>query len=175
MDRFALMLLGTLAFCPPAQAIDSLAVSFGHTRDADLTSVSATWQWDKQWFGEGHWHLTGYWEAGLAYWEDAGPSGDPIWAAGFTPVLRLRPNASGGVQPYLEAAVGAQLLSRTKFDSGRDLGSAMQFAEHIGTGVTFGDKSRCDLSYRLQHLSNAGTVVPNWGIAFHQVRLSYLF
>jgi hypothetical protein len=94
---------------------------------------------------------------------------------GFAPVFRLRPNASGASQPYWEAGIGPHLLSETRIDDQRDLGTNLLMAELIGFGVTFGEKTRYDLAYRLQHLSNWGYKDPDDGVTLHQVRLTYLY
>ena len=176
MKRLALPLfLIGLGQTAGAQAIDSFVVEAGGGDRVQMARFGTTWQWNKQWFTEGHWHLTGYWEADAGYWHASGPGGKDLIEAGFTPVFRLRPNAIGGTQPYWEAGVGVRILSSTQVDDDRDLGSALQFAEHLGFGFTFGGKSRYDLGYRLQHISNAGLQEPNNGMTLQQVRLSYLY
>jgi hypothetical protein len=148
--------------------VDSLAAQAGHAEAANVARIGVTWQWDRQWFTEGHWHLTGYWEASLGYWEGQGGSGRTLWDVGLAPVFRLRPNASGGTQPYLDAALGAHKFSSARLDASHDLDTALQIAQKLGLGVTFGDKTRYDLSYRLERLTGED-------ITSHQVRLSYLF
>ena len=168
MNRVALLLLGILAAVPSAQAVDSLAVRLGQAEDANVAGLDAAWQWDKQWFSEGHWHLTGYWEGRLGYWEGQGPGAKSAWELGFAPVLRLRPNASGGTQPYMDAAIGAHLFSSNRLYATHEFDSRLQIGQQVGLGVTFGAKSRYDISYRVGYL-------PNDDITSHQVRLSCLF
>jgi hypothetical protein len=168
MKNIALLLLGTLLMVSQARAVDSLAARLGQAEDANLAGLDATWQWDRQWFAEGHWHLTGYWEGGLAYWDGQGAGAKSVWELGFAPILRLRPNASGGTQPYLDAGIGAHLFSGGKLNATRELDSGLRIAQQVGLGVTFGAKSRYDISYRVGYL-------PSDDITSHQVRLSCLF
>ena len=53
--------------------------------------------------------------------------------------------------------------------------SAFQFGNHLGFGYRFGARGEFDLSYRYQHLSNAGIKLPNSGLDSKQVRLQYWF
>jgi hypothetical protein len=55
------------------------------------------------------------------------------------------------------------------------MSTKVQFGDHLGAGYRFGVKGAWDLSYRFQHLSNAGIKKPNDGINFNQIRLQYHF
>lgn len=160
---------------PAAKAVDGfgLLAASSSESDADLTRVDITWKWDKTWFEAGNWHLTGYWEASLGHWNGKKRGARTLWDVGITPVFRLEPKAREGIRPYLEGAVGIHLLSSTKPNDFRDLTTAFQFGDHVGVGITFGDRQQFDLGLRIQHLSNASVKDPNWGIDFHQVRFSY--
>jgi len=179
MTKLAIKLFGSalLLFMPAwsAQAADAYALSAGHGDETSALQASMVWQWDKRWFEAGDWHLSGYWEASAAIWKGHDAGGKVLAEVGFAPVFRLRPNASGATQPYWEAGIGPHLLSRTHIDDQRQFGTNLQMAEHVGFGVTFGEKTRYDVAYRLQHLSNGGIKDPNDGITLHQVRLTYLY
>jgi hypothetical protein len=174
MKKWVLALL----LCNPglaAQAADAYALSAGYGHGTGLVKASTIWHWDQRWFEAGDWHLTGYWEANASLWKSRNADGKLIAEAGFAPIFRLRPNASGATQPYWEAGIGPHLVSRTHVDAQRDLGSALLMAEQVGFGVTFGEKTRYDVGYRLQYLSNWGFKEPDDGITLHQVRLTYLY
>jgi len=164
-----------IAAASGAQAVDSFTLEVGGGKDVLHARAGATWQWNVRWLPLGHWHLTGYWEANAGAWEVDGPGGRRVYEAGFTPVFRLRPNAIGGTQPYWEAALGLRLVSRTRLNDRIDLGDNLLLSEHLGFGVTFGEKTRYDLGYRLQHTSNAGLRDGGDGVTLHQLRLSYLY
>jgi len=171
---FAALLIGLLPFGASA-APDAYALSAGGGDQTAMLRASAIWHWNKRWFEAGDWHLTGYWEANAALWAGQGDGGKTLVEAGAGPVFRLRPNASGASQPYWEFGIGPTLISRTHIDDVRAFSTNLQFTEHIGFGITFGEKTRYDVAYRLQHVSNAAIKEPNNGINFHQIRLTYLY
>jgi hypothetical protein len=171
---FGSLVIG-LCWLPVGNAADGFAIEAGQGNDTDMGRISLMRSWDKKWFTDGNWHLTGYWEVSLGHWKSANLGAKGIWDVGLTPVFRLRQKEMGGVQPYAEAAVGVHLISRTQVDNIRQMGSAFQFGDHAGIGMMFGDRGQFDLGYRFQHLSNVGIKDPNDGINFHQIRFGYLF
>ncbi|MFA5082991.1 MAG: acyloxyacyl hydrolase [Hydrogenophilaceae bacterium] len=173
-SAFAFLFAG-LAATAPAMAVDGYIVEIGGADRVQSLRIGMIRQWADQWFDEGNWHLTGYWEATLAYLNSNRPEGKSAADAGVSPVFRFRPNAMGGAQPYWDVALGLHLLSRTHLDDQHNLGSALQLAPLIGVGVTFGEKSQYDLGYRFQHLTNFGLQETDDGLSLHQVRLTYLY
>jgi hypothetical protein len=87
--------------------------------------------------------------------------------ASVTPIWRRQ-----GSLGYVEAGIGAHLLSQTINNETHQLPSALQFGSHLGAGLSF---ERFDIGVAFQHLSNAGIKEPNGGIDFYlvtvQVRL----
>jgi lipid A 3-O-deacylase len=172
-----LMFLGlaaSLTGASTAHASDAVVLAAGYGDRTSSLRAGHVRPWNKQWFTEGNWHLTGYWESNVGLIKSDAKGGKTLLNVGFTPVFRFRPNASGGAQPYWEAAVGAQLYSGTTVNDERSLGNSLLLAEHLGFGFTFGDKTRYDVGYRLQHASNAG-LQRSSGLTQHQVRLTYLY
>jgi len=168
------LLVVSFGYALPTRAtMDGFALEVGSADDIDTVRASLAWQWNKEWLKERGWHLTGYWEGSLGYWNSRAQGGESLWDVALGSVFRLRPNASGGTQPYLEGAIAAHLLSGTHLDDQHRLGSALQLGNHIGIGVTFGDKSQYDMSYRLRHLSNGGIQEPNDELSQHQIRFAY--
>jgi lipid A 3-O-deacylase len=160
-----------LLLAAPAIALDGLSVEAGRGDGASMWRAGAQWKWHKQWFTGGRWHLGGYWDVQLGRWK--GDNG--LWDIGITPVFRWQQSTPGAFSPYLEAAIGFHLLSRTRISDSRRFGSAFQFGDHLGAGVRFGGRGRYDLAVRIQHLSNAGLRKPNHGINFWQLRLQRHF
>ena len=160
---------------PHADAVDGVAVEAGRGDGTDMGRVAIQWDWSKRWFQGPDWHLGGYWDLGLGYWRRddvrAGEN-DEIMEIGLTPVFRLQGHSLTG--PYVEAGIGAHLLSRTSIGDKR-LSTKFQFGDHLGFGYRFGAKGAWELGYRYQHLSNGGIKKPNDGIDFHQVRVQYRF
>jgi hypothetical protein len=176
LRRIAVVLIALAAFsATPACAVDSVAFEIGSGDSVDMGRVSAQWAWNKRWFQGKDWHLGGYWDLALGYWNrgSVGPGQhEDLFDLGFTPVFRLQPN--GLVGPFVEAAIGFHLLSHTSIGNKR-MSTVFQFGDHVGVGYRFGAKSHYELSYRFQHLSNGSIKRPNPGINFHQIRLQYHF
>jgi lipid A 3-O-deacylase len=161
---------------PVAGAVDGLAVELAGS-GADRVGFRARWDWPRHWFAEGDWYLGGHWEAGGSYWHEAdGGSGpDSLFEVGAAAVLRLqRHRPLAGVTPFVEAGLGAHLMSETALGD-RDFDIDFAFSEHVGAGVRFGGKGQWEIAYRLQHLSNAGLGDSNPGIDFHMLHVGYDF
>ncbi len=168
-------------FAGNVHAVDGMSVVYGSGEggdNVDMARVGMQWNWDKTWFDEGSWELTGYWELDMGYWDgkdSTATTQSSLLDIGITPVFRFQKKASGGsIQPYIEGGIGAHLLSDSRIND-KDMSTSFQFGDHVGLGVVFGEKQEWDLSYRLQHFSNAGLDTPNPGINFHQLRVSYRF
>ena len=158
----------------PAMALDGVAFEAGNGDGVDMGRVAAQWNWNKRFLQGADWHVGGYWDLGLGYWRNGGSPGhnDALTEIGLTPVLRLQRNSLEG--PDAELGIGVHLLSETSIGANR-MSTAVQFGSHIGIGYRFGVKRAFDLSYRYQHLSNAGIKRPNDGVNFNQIRLQYHF
>jgi lipid A 3-O-deacylase len=173
--------LALLSASPAALAIDGVSLEYGNSdstnSSVNLYRVGVQWDWNKKLFEAGNWHLGGYWDLNLGYWDNRSPArtNSSLADIGFTPVFRFQQNSITGLSPYAELAVGVHFLSRTSVSTQREFGSSFQFGDHIGAGVRFGDKGQYDIGYRYQHLSNAGIKEPNQGINFNQVRFQYHF
>jgi hypothetical protein len=72
----------------------------------------------------------------------------------------------------LEAGSSSTLISRHDFGDVH-LGTPFQFTTHIGLSWQFCSYAR--LTYRFEHMSNAGIAEPNPGANFHAIALAYLF
>ncbi len=170
-------LLGGLLLSGPVWAIDGVSVELGNGANTDTARVAAIWNWDKQWFTEGDWLVTGFWEASVGTWKGRSSVGNnqTITDFGVTPVFRLQQKTPSGLAPYLEGAIGFHLITPTFIYANRQFGSAFQFGDHIGFGTRFGDHEQFDLGYRYQHLSNGGLKKPNQGINLNQVHFTYHF
>jgi lipid A 3-O-deacylase len=177
------LVAATLAMPLAANAFDSMSFEIGRSdssnADVDMARVGAQWKWGPRWAVGSSWHIGGYWDVSVGYWNNRTDptlrTGGSVADIGFTPTFRLQSNDPSGVGPYVEAAIGFHLLSRTSVSTQRAFGSSFQFGDHFGAGVRFGQRGVYDLSYRYQHLSNGGIKAPNQGINFHLIRLQYHF
>jgi opacity protein-like surface antigen len=177
----ALVLLGCLLLAiPQARAVDGISLELGTSDSSnaqvDLARVGVQWDWSKRWALGPNWHIGGYWDVSLGYWDNDSRqrSKKSIYDVSVTPVFRLQ-SSSAGVSPYLEAAIGLHYLSKSSVGAERRFGTRINFGDHLGVGLQFGPRQAFDLGYRYQHLSNASIKQPNQGINFHQVRLQYHF
>ncbi len=158
-------------------AIDGVSVEQGNGDYTDTTRVGLVWNWDRQWFTEGDWLVTGFWEAAIGRWQGRSSAGNnqTITDVGLTPVLRFQQKNPSAFAPYIEGAVGFHLISPTFIYANRHFGSAFQFGDHVGFGVRFGEHQQFDLGYRYQHLSNGSIKQPNQGINLNQIHFIYQF
>ena len=120
------------------------------------------WGWD---LGK-QWHLQSRVDFSLGWLGDNSHDA-AIGTAGPSLVLgreRLPVSLEGGVSPTL--------LSRHEFGT-KDFGTEVQFTSHIGLNWDFAAHWR--LSYRFQHMSNAGLASKNPGLNMHLFGISYLF
>ncbi|OGS91881.1 MAG: hypothetical protein A2Z95_10395 [Gallionellales bacterium GWA2_60_18] len=170
-------LLGALLFGNNALAVDGMSVEYGNGDATDMARVGAIWNWDKQWFTEGAWLVTGFWEVSVGRWNGHSAAGNnqTITDLGVTPVFRFQQKNRSGFSPYAEGAIGFHLIAPTFINADRKFGSAFQFGDHVGFGASFGDRQQFELGYRFQHLSNGSIKQPNQGINFNQVRFGYQF
>ncbi len=176
MKKLALLLGGVLFSCN-LYAVDSIFAEYGNGDSADMARIGAGWDWDRQWFTDGDWLVTGSWEASVGTWRGNSAVGNnqTITDIGITPVFRLQQKHMSGFAPYAEAAIGFHMISPTFIYANRRFGSAFQFGDHLGVGVRFGSHQQFDIAYRYQHLSNGGIKQPNQGINFNQVRFAWHF
>lgn len=72
-----------------------------------------------------------------------------------------------------DGGFGPAYLSRDRFGSEDDLSGHFQFLTHFG--LTYLVRQHLSVAYQWQHMSNANTQLPNPGINFHSLQLSYLF
>ena len=154
-----------------------VGISDSSNSDVLRYGLDARWRWNRPLLEFQGLRVNGYWSVRLGYWDNDSsmPTNSGLVDVGVAPVLRIEPRAAWSVSPYLEAGVGAHLLTESSVSTQRRFGGAFQFGSFAGAGVRFGPKQRFDLGYQFQHLSNAGLSDPNNGINFHQIRLGYWF
>jgi len=170
-----------LAAAQTAFALDGMSLEYGTSNstnaDVKLVRLSAQWNWNERWFDRGDWFVRGYWEASIAAWENNSllKTNSGLIDIGYIPVLRFQQRVPSAIAPYIEGGSGLHWLFKTSVSTERDFGSHYQFGSHVGAGVRFGEKHKYDLSYRYQHISNAGFKQPNQGINFNLLRFGYNF
>lgn len=102
------------------------------------------------------------------------PINKSLVAFGVYPVLRFDAGQMAGIVPFLEAAIGFNVLTHTRIEE-RRLSTAFQFGEFVGVGFAFGDKRQFDIGARYQHISNADIKRPNDGLTYGSIVFQYHF
>jgi hypothetical protein len=102
------------------------------------------------------------------------PINKSLVAFGVYPVMRFDAGQMAGVVPYIEAAIGFNVLTHTWIEE-RRLSTAFQFGEFVGVGFSFGDRREFDLAVRYQHISNADIKRPNDGLSYANIVFTYHF
>ena len=156
--------------------LDSVAFEVGGGEHVQVARWSAQKNWNKNWFARGGYHLSGYWDANIAYWranrwDDIANNRKNLAVIGLTPVFRWEADDKRGF--YGEAGIGASVFSSVYTNTHRQLSTAFEFADHIGAGYVFANK--WDVGVRLQHYSNGGIKHPNGGVNLALVRVAYSF
>ena len=181
MLRTLVLIAGCMMAAPVVHAVDSIAFELGASdsgnASVDIARVGLQWNWATPVVSGTDWQVGGYWDLSFGHWSNDSPgrTNSSLSDIGITPVLRFQQTHPGALAPYLEVAMGAHVLSETSVSAERRFGSSFQFGSHLGAGLRFGPRRAFDLSYRYQHLSNAGIKDPNQGINFHLLRFQYHF
>lgn len=155
---------------------DSVALEGGGGEHVQVVRLSAQKDWNQNWLPTHGYHLSGYWDANVAYWranrwEDVADRRKNLGVIGVTPVFRWEADDKLGF--YGEAGIGVSVFSSVYRNTHRQLSTAFEFADHIGVGYVFSNK--LDLGVRLQHYSNGGIKHPNGGVNLALVRAAYHF
>ena len=164
----------SVVFCQASSfAVDRVFLEAGAGHEGDLIRIGAQWEFWERNSANDKWHLGASLEVDLGYWNPELGDND-LWEIGVTPVFQVAPNrpSSSRLIPFLEAGLGAHLLSNVRF-SNLYLSTSLQFGSHIGAGIHFGRDRKFTLVYRFQHLSNASVKQPNPGIEFHLLQFGF--
>jgi len=156
--------------------VDSVSLEGGGGEHVQVLRLSVQKDWNKNWLPTHGYHLSGYWDANIAYWranrwDDVAERRKNLGVIGVTPVFRWEADDKLGF--YGEGGIGVSLFSSVYRNTHRQLSTSFEFADHIGVGYVFSNK--LDLGVRLQHYSNGGIKHPNGGVNLALVRATYRF
>jgi len=106
--------------------------------------------------------------AQLAYWRghEHPAVNRTIWDGSLTPMVRWSGMDMGLARLFIEAGLGAHLLSQTRINTERVFSTAFQFGEIGVVGIGFGDRHRYEIGALVQHVSNGGIKEPNNGLTY---------
>jgi hypothetical protein len=156
--------------------VDSVSLEAGGGEHVQVVRFSAQKDWNKNWLATRGYHLSGYWDANVAYWRanqwlDVPGNHKNLAVIGITPVFRWEADDKLGF--YADAGIGAALFSSVYRNTHRQLSTAYEFADHVGVGYVFANK--WEVGARLQHYSNGGIKHPNGGVNLFLVKAAYHF
>lgn len=153
-----------------------LATEHGRPDNLDLYQLTYNWYWRDSLIERQSWRMKGAWQLNASAWRaDGSYPDDEIYNVGITPFLRFEPGSRiGGVYPYVEFGLGAQLISRTSIAS-RMKSTMLQFGGNYGVGIVFGSKDEYRLGYRFVHVSNSDLKKPNAAVDFYGAFLEYRY
>jgi hypothetical protein len=106
--------------------------------------------------------------AQAAYWHgnEHPATNSSLWDFGLTPIFHWSGPEIGPARLFLEAGIGAHLLSETRINTERVFSTAFQFGEIGVIGIGFGEKHRYEVGALIQHVSNGAIKEPNNGLTY---------
>lgn len=106
--------------------------------------------------------------AQAAYWHgnEHPAANTTVWDFGLTPIFHWSGPDLGPARLFLEAGIGAHLLSETRINTERVFSTAFQFGEIGVVGIGFGERHRYELGALIQHVSNGAIKEPNNGLTY---------
>ena len=167
-----------------SQADTELSAAWGSaSEDATAWRLGVRRPWRHRWFTGGSAHLTGYWEASLAHFNNRSVTPETgvdatarLYNLALAPVWRLQFTLNDGralVQPFLDLGVGISFVSNRSFRSNgsrnRELGSFFQFEDRGAVGARIG---HWEVAYQRMHYSNLNFASDNAGIDAHLLQIS---
>lgn len=154
---------------PLSHALDANLEIAQSSESTMVYGIGLKWDFERQWWQSSRGHLTGHWDAAYRYWQ--GDDTSSMHSVSITPIFVYEFNTER-FKPYVEAGVGASLLSSTRFE-GRSFGTAFNFVSHLGAGLKLSEQQSIGL--RAMHYSNASIKQPNDGIETYSLYYRFGF
>lgn len=154
---------------------DRMSAEVGGGEHVYVVRAGAEWNWNDNLMELFGWKLSTYWQLDFSKWQstrDASQDGANV-TTGLTPMFRFT-GKSGYIQPYLDVGVGIYLFSVSRLED-HEFGSNFQFSDLFAVGARFGQRKQWAVGYKFQHYSNGSVRVPNHGINFNFLTLSYKY
>jgi len=151
--------------------LESAGVRFGFSpigagRDFHQAEAFVNWNLPWMWDLGSLWRLQSRVEVSAGWIEDSGVNAGLV-AGGPSFSLSRR-----GSRLSFDCGISPTVLTRSNFPS-KDFGIPFEFTSH--GGLSFEISSRIRLSYRFQHMSNAGLGPHNPGLNLNMFGISYVF
>lgn len=147
---------------------DGMSASVRYGEYDNYDRLGASLRFAPVWQGQGgNWRATLHPELELARFAYKGDKSGPdsLGQAGVVGMLRVV-RSVGALRPYGEIGLGLAAFSGTRLGT-RNFSTSLQFSEHLGLGVEFGDAYYVGWQY--SHYSNADIDLPNDGLDLNQI------
>ncbi len=152
---------------------DRMIFEAGGGEGVNIVRAGAQWDWEEDILEFLGFSLDAYLQFDYAKWQSTSDSSQvgANNSIGFTPVFRFK-RRTDWATVYLDTSIGVALVSSTQInDSG--FGSNFQFTDSLSVGAFFGARRQWGVGYKYNHMSNNSIKLPNNGINFHLVSVSY--
>lgn len=150
---------------------DFAGADLGHDGNLKGVRLFYGFPWKDYIYQSDSWRLEGGLEFSLLPWyiEDDEVEVSSGQIVGASATFRYRFNSKSS--PYAEVGIGPNLTSSTTIGDDK-ISINLQFGDILGFGYAF---EQFDVGYRYIHYSNSQLALPNPGVDFHNVHLSYRF
>jgi hypothetical protein len=137
----------------------------------EFRQAEACVDWDLPWRSDlgKNWKLQTRLDLSAGWLGEAGDRGHESFVGTVGPFLFL---GNGHFPLFLEAGASPTFLTQYEFLT-KNFGIPFQFTSYLGVGLDIAARVR--ISYRFQHMSNAGLSSENPGLNMHMFGLSYIF
>ena len=152
---------------------DRMIFEAGGGEGVNIVRAGAQWDWEEDILEFLGFSLDAYLQFDYAKWQSTSDSSQvgANNSIGFTPVFRFK-RRTDWATIYLDTSIGVALVSSTQInDSG--FGSNFQFTDSLSVGAFFGARRQWGVGYKYNHMSNNSIKLPNNGINFHLLSVSY--
>ena len=152
---------------------DRMILESGGGESVYILRAGAQWDWEEDILEFLGFKLDAYLQFDYAKWQSTRDSTQEGAnnSIGFTPVFRFTRHTDLATI-YIDTSIGMALVATTHInDSG--FGSNFQFTDSLSIGALFGARRQWGVGYKYNHMSNNSIKLPNNGINFHLVSLSY--
>ncbi len=163
-----------IAITNPLEA-DGMLAEVGGGDHINVVRIGARWDWKEDLLDVFGWKVDSYWKLEFSRWQstrDASQEGVSV-TAGLIPMFRFV-DKQNHFRPYIDVGVGVNVFSVSRLED-HQFGSNFQFSDVLGFGAHFGNRNQWELGYKFQHYSNGSVRVPNKGINFNFLTLSYMY
>lgn len=165
----------SLVYITNALKTDRMIIESGGGESVNFNRIGAQWDYRKDILKFLGFTLNSYMQFDVAKWQSTRDSTQKgaVNSMGFTPVFRFIRYANWA-SIYFDTSIGAAVISNSHVND-LELGTNFQFSDSMGVGLMFGERRQWGVGYKYNHMSNNGIKVPNNGINFHLITLSYQY